>query len=86
MKLTKRQREVIRLTSLGCTIEEIAAILYVSRSTADVHRVRLNKLFGLKGVQGPAMLTRYAIEQGIISLDDELTADEEARKRCAKRS
>ena len=37
-RLTKRQREVVRLTSLGCTNAEAAAVLKLSPHTVDIHR------------------------------------------------
>jgi FixJ family two-component response regulator len=40
--LTPRVREVVRLTSLGCTIHEIAAILDVASPTADQCELRAN--------------------------------------------
>jgi DNA-binding CsgD family transcriptional regulator len=77
--LTNRQREVIRLTSLGCTIEEIAAILGVSCNTVDNHRSRAMSQLGIHRL---AILTRYEIQHGISPLDDQLTPVE--LKLCRK--
>ena len=37
-ELTKRHREVVRLFSLGCTVNEAAKILRLSPSTVDNHK------------------------------------------------
>jgi DNA-binding CsgD family transcriptional regulator len=47
-KLTPRMREIIRLTSLGCTVVETAAILNLSPSTVDNHRNRAMKTLGVR--------------------------------------
>jgi len=38
--LTPRQTEIIRLVSLGCTNDEVGAILKISPSTVDNHKTR----------------------------------------------
>ena len=45
--LTKRQREVVRLSSLGCTIKEIGSILGVRPATAEHHRTRAMSNLGI---------------------------------------
>lgn len=76
IRLTARQREVVRLTSLGCTIPETAAALKITAMHANYHRtVAMQK----SGVNSVALLTRIAIEEGLSPLGDELTALEKRR-------
>jgi DNA-binding CsgD family transcriptional regulator len=79
-RLTPRQREVVRLVSLGCTIGEMAAILRLAPSTVDNHRARAMKALGINRV---AILTRVAIKHHVSGFRDRLTASE---RRKAKRS
>ncbi len=72
-QLTKREAEVVRLISLGCTVEEAAAILKLAPNTVDNHKARaMHKL----GTDKAALLTRLAIKRRITSLSDRLTASE----------
>ncbi len=76
IKLTPRETEVVRLTSLGCTVEEAAKILKLARNTVDNHRARaMAKL----GTDKAALLTRLAIKMRISSLNDKLTPAEKRR-------
>lgn len=61
--LTPRELQVVKLIAEGCTSEEIATLLVISRKTVDHHRARvLEKL----GVRNGAELTRYAIRRGLV--------------------
>ena len=71
--LTKRHREIVRLVSLGCTMNEIADILDVSPNTVDNHRLTAMKRLG---VDRATILTRVAIKYGISSMRDELSRTE----------
>jgi len=76
--LTRREAEVARLLSLGCTVKEAAAALCLAPSTIDNHAQRLRcKL----GVSKAATLTRRCLELRITTLKDELTATEKRRIR-----
>lgn len=75
--LTPRQREVVRLTSLGCTVNEIAKILGIAPSTADNHRSRAMKILG---TDRAVLLARIAIKYNISSMRDRLTAAERRRR------
>lgn len=75
--LTPRQREVVRLTSLGCTVNEIAKILNIAPSTADNHRSRAMKILG---TDRAVLLARIAIKYNISSMRDRLTAAERRRR------
>lgn len=66
-RLTKREREVLQLIAEGHDVGGIAMILSISEKTVRAHRRHLmDKL----GVHGPAALTRYALQRGIVSLDE----------------
>lgn len=71
--LTKRHREVIRLLSLGCTVNEAAKILKLSPSTVDNHKTTA---MGRLGVDKLALLTRLAIKLKITNLKDKLSTRE----------
>jgi DNA-binding CsgD family transcriptional regulator len=74
--VTRTEKKVVRLISLGCTSREAGAILGVSASTIDNHRARAMKHLG---VRTAAALTRRALQLGITSLDDRLTENEVER-------
>ncbi len=75
-KLTTREKEVVRLVSLGCTIGEAATILGLAPSTVDNHKSRAMAKFGTNKV---ALLTRRAIKMRVTSLNDRLTPTEKRR-------
>ena len=74
--LTPRQREIVRLISLGCTIEEIALILDLSPSTVDNHKSRAMKTLG---TDKSVLIARLAIKYRISAMGDKLTAREKRR-------
>lgn len=76
--LTPRQREVVRLVSLGCSYREIAAILGLAPNTVDNHRTEAMKRLG---AQKLALLTRIAIKHRISTLKDKLTASEKRKMK-----
>jgi DNA-binding CsgD family transcriptional regulator len=76
VQLTKREAEVVRLVSLGCTVPEAAAILKLAPSTVDNHKSRAMAKLGTDKV---ALLTRVAIKKRISSLGDRLTTAEKRR-------
>jgi DNA-binding NarL/FixJ family response regulator len=63
--LTPRQREVLQLVAEGRSAKEIAAVLHISRRTAEFHKARL---MGILGVQTTAELIQYAIRTGVCSI------------------
>jgi DNA-binding CsgD family transcriptional regulator len=69
LHLTKRHREVVRLVSLGCTVPEAAAILKLSPSTVDNHKMEAMARLGTNKL---ALVTRLALKLGISSLKDRL--------------
>jgi DNA-binding NarL/FixJ family response regulator len=64
-ELTPRQREVLKLVAEGRTAKEIAAVLHISRRTAEFHKARLMETLG---VQNTAQLIQYAIRNGVSSV------------------
>lgn len=75
-QLSQREKEVIRLISLGCTVREAATILKLASHTVDNHKARaMRKL----GTDKAALLTRLAIRLRISPLNDKLTSAEKRR-------
>lgn len=72
-QLTGREKEVVRLVSLGCTVAEAAAILKLAPSTVDNHKSRAMMKLGTDKV---ALVTRLAIKHRISGLNDKLSARE----------
>lgn len=65
-RLTGRQREILQLLAEGTSTRDIAARLGLSIKTVDSHRQNIMDKLGLENI---ADLTRYAIREGITSLD-----------------
>jgi two-component system NarL family response regulator len=66
-RLGGREREVLQMIAEGLTSGEIAAKLHVSTNTVDTHRRNLMKKLDLHSV---AELTKYAVCEGLTTLDD----------------
>jgi len=62
--LTPRQRQVLQLVAEGHTTKSIADVLNISSKTVEFHKDQLMTSLGMRTT---AELTRYAINQGIIS-------------------
>jgi DNA-binding NarL/FixJ family response regulator len=62
--LTVREREILQLVAESHSTKEIAAKLAISAKTVDNHRTNLMRKLNLHDVAG---LTRYALEQGIVT-------------------
>ena len=62
VKLTPRQREVLRLIAEGRRMKEIGAILELSTRTVESHKYEMMRALG---VQSTAELVRYAIQIGL---------------------
>lgn len=65
--LTAREREVLHLTAEGHTSAEIAERLHISPRTVDTHRANMMRKLDLSSQTD---LIRYAIQRGIIPLED----------------
>lgn len=66
VELTVRERQVLQLTVEGKTIKQVALQLNVSPKTADAARRKLMKKLGFTSI---AELTKYAIREGLTSMD-----------------
>ena len=65
--LSNREREVLQLAAEGHTSTEIAARLFISTRTAELHRSRVMSKLSLHSQND---LVRYALKRGILLLDD----------------
>ncbi len=65
--LTAREREVLQLMAEGKSTTQIADCLCVSVKTVESHRKQIMSKSGIRGV---AELTKYAIRQGLTSLEE----------------
>ncbi len=66
-RLTPREREVLQPLAEGKTTKQIAALLHVSVKTVETHRSQIMEKLNIHSV---AELTKYAIREGLTSLDD----------------
>jgi two-component system, NarL family, response regulator NreC len=64
--LTAREREVLQMIAEGQSVRSIAAALSVSIKTVESHRQQIMRKLRINSVAG---LTRYAIREGITSVD-----------------
>ncbi len=65
--LTPREREVLQLLTEGASVKKIAPLLRVSAKTIETHRQHIMEKLNTRSV---AELTKYAIREGLTSLDD----------------
>jgi two-component system response regulator NreC len=66
--LTSRERQVLQLLAEGKSSKQIGIVLDVSEATVVKHRQNLMEKLQLRSV---AQLTKYAIQQGITSIEIE---------------
>jgi two-component system response regulator NreC len=66
VSLTSREREVLQLIAEGKSSKQIALMLHVSQKTIETHRRKLLEKIEASGV---AELTKYAIREGITSVE-----------------
>lgn len=64
--LTPREREVVQLLAEGRNVKAIAAALFISPKTVESHRRNVLDKLGLGSI---AELTKYAVREGLTSLD-----------------
>jgi DNA-binding NarL/FixJ family response regulator len=65
--LGPREREIVQLLAEGHSSAQIAGRLHISTRTVESHRRNIMKKLGLRGV---AELTRWAIREGLTSVED----------------
>jgi DNA-binding NarL/FixJ family response regulator len=66
-RLSAREREVLQLLAEGRTGAQIAERLSLSQKTVETYRARLVEKLGIRDLAG---LVRFAIQKGLISLDE----------------
>jgi DNA-binding NarL/FixJ family response regulator len=64
--LTWREREITRLFAEGCSTQQVAERLHISAKTVATHR---SHVFHKLKIRSVAELTRYAVKEGMASLD-----------------
>ena len=64
--LTAREREVLQLIAEGKSTKQIASILNISVKTIETHRQQVMEKVGVHSI---AELTKYAIREGLTSLE-----------------
>ncbi len=64
--LTRREREVLQLLAESKTTKQVAIILHISPKTVETHRLKIMKKLDLNNM---AALTKYAIREGLTSLE-----------------
>lgn len=64
--LSSREQEILRLVAEGKTSREIAERLSISPKTVDTYRSRLMRKIGVENL---AALVKFAIRNGLISLE-----------------
>jgi len=65
VRLTKREKEILRLITEGLTNPEIGEKLFISKRTVDAHRRNLLDKLQAKNTAG---LIMYAVKQGLIDI------------------
>lgn len=58
--LSRREQEIVKLIGQGKTSQEIAELLFISKTTVDTHRKNILKKLNM---QGKSELLRYAMER-----------------------
>ena len=66
-ELTEREKDIVKMVSLGLTNREIAEKLFLSTHTVTTHRKNITKKLGIKSASG---LTIYAIVNNIITIEE----------------
>jgi DNA-binding NarL/FixJ family response regulator len=75
-QLTPREREIVQLLSEGYSTRQIADRLHVSAKTVATHRENILRKLQLDGI---AALTRYALREGLSSLQAPCRATHDER-------
>ena len=65
-RLSSRERQVLQLLAEGHSVAEIAATLSLSPKTVETYRARMMEKLGIYELAG---LVRFAIQQGVTSLE-----------------
>lgn len=65
--LSPREREVLQLIGEGASTKEAAARLHLSVKTVETHRRQIMDKLGIYNIAG---LIKYAVREGLVSLED----------------
>jgi len=65
-QLSDRERQVLKLLAEGKSVKEIGFTLAVSAKTVETHRLNIRDKLGISSL---AELTKFAIREGITTLD-----------------
>ena len=65
--LGAREREVLQRIAEGATTAKIAEQLFIAPKTVETHRRNIMRKLGVRTIAG---LTKYAVREGLTSLDD----------------
>ncbi len=69
--LTAREREIVQLFAEDLSTQDIAERLHLSAKTVATHRENITRKLGVRGVAG---LTRYAVREGLSTVDPSVAA------------
>lgn len=69
--LTAREREIVQLFAEDLSTQDIAERLHLSAKTVATHRENITRKLGVRGVAG---LTRYAVREGLSTVDPAVAA------------
>lgn len=67
---TPSEREVLRLTAMGFTSDEIARVTSRQSSTVRSHREHIYRRLGFDGTRGIAQAIAWAIKNNIVTVDE----------------
>lgn len=67
-QLTRREQEIFKMVARGATANEIAGRLAISPKTVAKHRTNLMEKLNMKNT---ASLVRYALELGVVDIDED---------------
>jgi DNA-binding NarL/FixJ family response regulator len=67
IELSEREKEILQMISEGKSSKEVAGNLNISIKTVETHRQHIMQKIGIHNV---AALTKFAIREGITSLED----------------
>jgi DNA-binding NarL/FixJ family response regulator len=65
--LTLREREIVQLFAEDLSTQNIADRLHLSAKTVATHRENITRKLGVRGIAG---ITRYAVREGMSSVDE----------------
>ena len=71
--LTLREREIVQLFAEDLSTQNIADRLHLSAKTVATHRENITRKLGVRGIAG---ITRYAVREGMSSVDEPAGADD----------